>query len=82
VARHFHAASVHHQLGAFFYACIHVAGDLVQVLPGDQRAHLCGLVGAGIDLQAARTLGQTLDQRVGDRPHRHGDGDRHAALAG
>ena len=81
MARHLHAASVHDQLGAFLHARVHVAGDLVQVLLGDERPHLGILVGAGVDLQATGALGQTLDQRVGDPANRYRDGYRHAALA-
>src|ERR1044072_4293049 len=58
-----------------------VAGDLVAVLAGDERAHVDALGVAGAHLDRFRLFLQKLDQRIGRRAHRHDPGERPAALA-
>ncbi len=76
------AAAVHHQLGTRGHAIGDVAGDLVQVRAGHQRAHVQATLGARTDLEFLDLRYQAGDQRIGDLitdADRHRDG--HAALA-
>ena len=76
-------AAVDDQLGAFLDADIDIVLDAVQRLPGDQRAEIGRRVGRRTDLQALDARDQLVHQPVGRvLADRHGDRDRHAALAG
>ena len=67
---------------AFGLGAVDVAGDLVAVLAGDQRAHLVVGLAGRTDLDRRDALLDLVDQRVGDRVAGEHDGDRHAPLAG
>jgi hypothetical protein len=78
---HFQPAAINDQLRTFFDTQRDVAGDLVEMLSGDQRTHFRGAVGTGIDPEVPGALGEFLHQFVGDPADRDCDGDGHAALA-
>ena len=83
VALHREAAAVDDELGAFLDADVDIALDALQRLPGDQRAEIGRGIGRGADLQALDARDQLVHQPVGGvLADRHGDRDRHAALAG
>ena len=72
-------APVDDELRAGRDALLDVAGDLVQVRPGDERAHV-GVAHAVTGAQGAGALGDLGDELVGDRVGREHDRDRHAPL--
>ena len=55
------------QLGAFRHADLHVALDGLELLPGDQGAHLVAFIQAGADLDGQRAADQLADEAVVDR---------------
>ena len=73
--------AVDDQFGAGVDPGLHVAGDLVPVLPGDQRSHVAAPA-AVTGAQGGHPLGDLADQLVGDGIDREQRADRHAPLAG
>ena len=82
VALQLQTATVHGQFGAFLDAGVHVAGDPLQGLLGDQRPHLGFRIAVRADLETADLRCQAFHQRVARLADRDCDRNGHAALAG
>ena len=74
--------AVNHHCCPFGGRAIHVAGHLVAVFAGDERAHLVGRVGTGTNLDARDSVADLGYQLVGHGIHRQHHADRHAPLTG
>ncbi len=68
--------------GALRLRRVEVAGDLVAMLAGHERAHLRRRIRARTDLDVRQPLRDRIDQRVGDVTDGHDGRDRHAPLSG
>ena len=76
------AAAVDHEVGPRLLAEVDVAGHAVEVLAGDEGAHLDPLAVAGADPHRGGAVADARDDGVARLAHRHHRRDRHAALAG
>src|SRR5207302_4978796 len=76
-------AAVQRDRGALFLADVQITGDAIQVFARNDRAHVHGRAAVGrADGHLAGAFAQTFDERIGDRPDRHGDAAGHAPLTG
>ena len=73
-------SAIDNDLGTRLLTLTDVIDDAIAGLDGDHRTHLRPGIQAGADLHLARLLDETLEERLGNIPDGHDNGDCHAPL--